>query len=101
MYSANDVAFELGQATTEETKVPLYDKVFLHYADALRNITAEISAAKPPAGKKVQSQISQQDLRVLEGLEEYINYAKLEKTIERNLMFIDSQEKKMQLAGKH
>jgi signal recognition particle subunit SRP68 len=77
--------FELLQAVSVEQKVQLYDKVFIHYNDAHRQISSDINSAKN--SKKPAS-----DIKNLEELKEFITYSKIDKTLQRNLMLVESLE---------
>eukprot|EP01125_Pyxidicula_operculata_P001558 TRINITY_DN11410_c0_g1_i1.p1 TRINITY_DN11410_c0_g1~~TRINITY_DN11410_c0_g1_i1.p1 ORF type:complete len:568 (-),score=148.50 TRINITY_DN11410_c0_g1_i1:91-1794(-) len=87
--SANDVSYELDQVSSAdvEQKLQIYDKLFIQYNDAIKAVTNEITTLK--SSKK------QGDTSSLESLEEYLNYNKLVKTMERNLMLVDSLEKRI------
>eukprot|EP01124_Arcella_intermedia_P017918 TRINITY_DN248_c0_g1_i1.p1 TRINITY_DN248_c0_g1~~TRINITY_DN248_c0_g1_i1.p1 ORF type:complete len:566 (-),score=145.48 TRINITY_DN248_c0_g1_i1:107-1558(-) len=87
--NADSIAkFEIPQATTEEQKLQLYDKIFIHYNDALKSIGNEVSNAKTQ--KKSAQEISQ-----LEDLKDFITYSKLQKTMDRNYMILESLEAKI------
>jgi len=84
--SADSIAkFEMQQATTVDQKLQLYDKIFIHFNDALKTIASDINTAK--TNKKPMSEIN-----VLEDLKDFVSFTKVEKTMQRNLMLVESLE---------
>jgi signal recognition particle subunit SRP68 len=98
--SAQDTTYELEREENLETKLDLYDKLFICYNDALRIILEEIradpSSASAPAQRSTKTEVHLQNLQVLQS---YLTFLKLSRTVERNLQLVDSVTKRLKGQG--
>eukprot|EP01102_Stenamoeba_stenopodia_P007895 TRINITY_DN222_c0_g3_i1.p1 TRINITY_DN222_c0_g3~~TRINITY_DN222_c0_g3_i1.p1 ORF type:complete len:674 (+),score=227.47 TRINITY_DN222_c0_g3_i1:191-2023(+) len=89
--SAQDALYELEREENVEVKIDLYDKLFICYSDAQRIILEELRADQ----SQQKSTKAETHLSNLQALQLYVSYLKLTKTIERNLLLVDSLQKRL------
>jgi len=82
-----EIDYELQQADVLDKKLGLYDKLFIAYNDSMRIIKDDLEAGSSGKSKSLKAE-SQEDN--LHALKIYVSYLKLSKTIERNLLLVDS-----------
>ena len=89
--SAQDALYELEREENVDTKIDLYDKLFICYSDAQRIIVEELRA------DSVQQKSTKAETYAvnLQALQLYVSYLKLTKTIERNLLLVENLQKRL------
>jgi len=91
--AAQETNFELERAENFDSKMSAYDKLFMAYNDALRIIREETAGSISSGKSKSQKAETQEEN--LQSLMSYISYMKLCRTIDRNMLLIDSLEKRI------
>lgn len=86
--AAQDSIFQIEKIGSLASKLELYDKTFITYNDALNIIRDELRQLQAQSAKKnVKAEGQESDLRFLFG---FLSYTKLSKTVDRNLLLINS-----------
>mmetsp|Transcript_17659 Transcript_17659/g.24537 ORF Transcript_17659/g.24537 Transcript_17659/m.24537 type:complete len:617 (+) Transcript_17659:36-1886(+) len=87
---SQETNFEIERADTFDAKMAAYDKAFVQYNDALNTIKDEITSVT--TGAKFRSGKVEAQEEQLVQLRNYVTNQKLTKTIERNLLMVESIE---------
>eukprot|EP01117_Protostelium_nocturnum_P001970 TRINITY_DN12623_c0_g1_i1.p1 TRINITY_DN12623_c0_g1~~TRINITY_DN12623_c0_g1_i1.p1 ORF type:complete len:567 (-),score=200.59 TRINITY_DN12623_c0_g1_i1:80-1780(-) len=98
LLTAQETSFELDKALDLDAKIPLYDKLFDSY-NAIQDVIRDQSKKSnnnnedSTKGRKKYSKSDSLDLPV--ELKSYIQYVRLERTIQRNLLLAENLEKQI------
>jgi hypothetical protein len=84
--TAQDNIFEIEKLEALEAKLELYDKTFIIYNDALNIIRDELRQFQG-SKKNIKTESQESDLRFLF---EFLSYTKLSRTVDRNLLLVNS-----------
>jgi len=95
LLNAQEVAFALDKAEDYEAKASLYDRLFVSYNDALDSVKDDISTSSGGKGGRGPKGKVENSAEQLSTLRAYIQHEKLSKTIERNLLLTEQQEKRL------
>jgi signal recognition particle subunit SRP68 len=98
--NAQEASYELERTQAFENKMPLYDKLFIAYNDAIRVTKDDITAAAVRViflyelmNTQAKKGGQEEGLNLLKN---YISFLKATKTIERNLLMADVFEQRLQ-----
>eukprot|EP00029_Vermamoeba_vermiformis_P005308 TRINITY_DN1807_c0_g1_i1.p1 TRINITY_DN1807_c0_g1~~TRINITY_DN1807_c0_g1_i1.p1 ORF type:complete len:590 (-),score=189.25 TRINITY_DN1807_c0_g1_i1:84-1853(-) len=90
---AQDLSTQIDGAEGFDKKMKLYDQILSKYNDALRYIREELTAMS--GGNQNNSNTKAAGKESLQLLQEFVDFHRLESTAARNLMLIESLEKKL------
>ncbi|KAL6044076.1 signal recognition particle subunit srp68 [Balamuthia mandrillaris] len=93
---AQESAFEIEKEESTEAKLALYDKVFVAYNDAANCLRDELRQFQDAQKKSLKQQGQEEALLALKN---YVEYCKLSRTIDRNLLMVQTAGQKLQEVG--
>jgi len=96
LLNAQEVSFAMDKAEDYDAKASLYDNIFVSYNDALDHVRDDISAASgnKQSGRGNKGKV-ENSAEQLSALRSYIQHEKLSKTIDRNILLTEQQEKRL------